>query len=98
MPVTVQGSLRRRRRVFTAWERENKALRRAHEILKLAEGLRREIQRIWEASRAVYGADKIWRQLNHEGFSVARCTVEWLMREPGLARGQARQAPAHHDP
>ncbi len=32
----------------------------------------------------VYGADKVWRQLNREGISVARCTVERLMRQQGL--------------
>jgi len=32
----------------------------------------------------VYGADKVWRQLNREGISVARCTVERLMRNQGL--------------
>lgn len=28
---------------------------------------------------------KVWRQMMHEGFSVARCSVERLMREMGLA-------------
>jgi len=32
----------------------------------------------------VYGADKVWRQLNREGIAVARCTVERLMRVQGL--------------
>ena len=32
----------------------------------------------------VYGADKIWRQLAREGVTVARCTVERLMRSMGL--------------
>lgn len=32
----------------------------------------------------VYGADKVWRQLNREGVRVARCTVERLMRRLGL--------------
>ena len=32
----------------------------------------------------VYGADKVWRQLNREGVAVARCTVERLMRQEGL--------------
>ncbi len=32
----------------------------------------------------VYGADKVWRQLNREGIDVARCTVERLMRQQGL--------------
>ena len=36
-------------------------------------------------NRGVYGADKVWRQLNREEVPVARCTVERLMRELGLA-------------
>ncbi len=32
----------------------------------------------------VYGADKIWKQLNREGILVARCTVERLMKKAGL--------------
>jgi transposase InsO family protein len=37
----------------------------------------------------VYGADKVWKQLNREGVAVARCTVERLMRQLGL-RGVRR--------
>ena len=37
----------------------------------------------------VYGADKVWRQLRREGVSVARCTIERLMRKLGL-RGAMR--------
>jgi putative transposase len=40
----------------------------------------------------VYGADKVWHQLNREGIVVARCTVERLMRQLGLQgarRGKA---------
>jgi putative transposase len=47
------------------------------------------IRRVWEAHRRVYGADKVWAQLNREGVRVARCTVERLMRELGL-RGVVR--------
>ena len=32
----------------------------------------------------VYGADKVWHQMNREGISVARCTVERLMKRLGL--------------
>jgi len=46
--------------------------------------LRREIRRVWEANRRVYGARKVWRQLHREGIDAARCTVERLMREMGL--------------
>lgn len=42
------------------------------------------IERVWQASLRVYGADKVWRQLQREGVSVARCTVERLMRRMGL--------------
>ena len=31
----------------------------------------------------VYGADKVWMQMNREGVAVARCTVERLMRRLG---------------
>lgn len=37
----------------------------------------------------MYGADKVWRQLRREGFTVARCTVERLMRMHGI-RGVTR--------
>ena len=43
-----------------------------------------EIQRVWRANLQVYGADKVWRQLNREGVQVARCTVERLMKRLGL--------------
>jgi len=46
--------------------------------------LRREIRRVWEGNRRVYGARKVWRQLHREGIDVARCTIERLMREMGL--------------
>lgn len=48
------------------------------------EALIPEIQRVWEANLQVYGADKVWRQLNREGIWVARCTVERLMKRLGL--------------
>ncbi|MBH2008546.1 MAG: IS3 family transposase [Xanthomonadaceae bacterium] len=48
-----------------------------------------QIQRVWQANMQVYGADKIWRQLAREGVTVARCTVERLMRRLGL-RGVMR--------
>ncbi len=44
-----------------------------------------QIQRVWHANMQVYGADKVWRQLNREGIQVARCTVERLMKRLGLA-------------
>ena len=43
-----------------------------------------EIRRVWEENFRVYGAHKVWRQLNREHIYVARCTVERLMRRLGL--------------
>src|SRR3546814_1114916 len=42
------------------------------------------IQRLWDDNMQVYGADKVWRQINREGTIIARCTVERLMRRLGL--------------
>ena len=53
------------------------------------EYLKVEIVRVWRANYRVYGADKIWRQLNRDGIAVARCTVERLMRDLGI-RGAIR--------
>lgn len=46
--------------------------------------LKGEIRRVWTENFQVYGARKVWRQLNREEIHVARCTVERLMREMGL--------------
>jgi len=43
-----------------------------------------EVRRVWEENRKVYGARKVWHQLNRENFPVARCTVERLMGQMGL--------------
>jgi putative transposase len=58
------------------------------------EGLKREITRVHRDNYSVYGARKVWLALNREGIAVARCTVERLMAELGLAgavRGKARR-------
>lgn len=48
-----------------------------------------QIERVWQANMQVYGADKVWHQMNREGTAVARCTVERLMKRLGL-RGVRR--------
>jgi len=48
------------------------------------EVLRPEIVRVYKANLQVYGARKIWKQLNRESIKVARCTVERLMKTLGL--------------
>jgi putative transposase len=47
--------------------------------------LKAHIMRVWTANYEVYGAYKVWRELNRQGVAVARCTVERLMRELGIA-------------
>jgi putative transposase len=46
--------------------------------------LKAEISRVWKENREVYGADKVWLELNRQGVTVARCTTERLMRQLGL--------------
>ena len=56
--------------------------------------LKAEIGRVHAEHFGVYGARKVWRQLQREGIAVARCTVERLMGElhlEGVRRGKARR-------
>jgi hypothetical protein len=76
----------------SAYRRHAALLREPHKRCARAhrdEVLAPQIQRVWQANMQVYGADKVWRQLAREGVSVARCTVERLMRKLGL-RGVMR--------
>lgn len=54
----------------------------------------------WEKQRKVLGARKLWLRLRRDGHDIARCTVERLMRELGIAgvvRGK-RKRPVDADP
>ena len=53
------------------------------------DALCQEIRRVWDENKQVYGVRKVWKQLRREGFRIARCTVERLMRRLGL-RGVIR--------
>lgn len=46
--------------------------------------LKPEVMRVFAENFGVYGVRKVWRQMNREGFAVARCTVARLMRDLGL--------------
>lgn len=75
----------------TYYERRNRApsVRRLRDQQLLA-----EIRRVHAQNYGVYGARKVWKQLNREGVQVARCTVERLMRAhgiTGLIRGAKRR-------
>jgi transposase InsO family protein len=43
-----------------------------------------EIRRVFNENFQVYGVRKVWRQLQREGYDIARCTVARLMRGIGL--------------
>jgi putative transposase len=56
--------------------------------------LKEEITRVYKENFEVYGAAKIWRQLQREGISVGRDRVARLMSELGIAgvvRGSPKQ-------
>jgi putative transposase len=55
--------------------------------------LKIEIRRVFNENFQVYGVRKVWRQLQREGFDIARCTVARLMRMMGL-QGIIRGKPA----
>jgi putative transposase len=51
-----------------------------------------DIRRVWEENFRVYGARKVWKQLNREQIRIAKCTTERLMQRLGLQgirRGKA---------
>lgn len=57
-----------------------------------------EILRIYEANGRVWGARRIWRQLNVEGVPVARCTVERLMPRLAASGGRRGRPPRSGGP
>jgi putative transposase len=64
------------------------------------EVLKVEIIRVHGENLDVYGADKVWTQLNREGTRVARCTVERLMGDLGISgvrRGKAYKVTTRSD-
>jgi len=82
-PSTYYDAIKARRRVSDADLRE--------EQLMLA------IARVHHVNYGVYGARKVWLALNREGITVARCTVERLMKVLGL-EGARRGRTVRTDP
>ena len=77
--------------VYYAWKRRQADPTRRPARVRRDEAVGKEIRRVWEANRQVYGARKVWKQLKREKKeeAPARCTVERLMRGMGL-RGVVR--------
>ncbi len=65
---------------------------RRSERAKQDEAVKIEVKRVYDDNFGVYGVRKVWWQLLREGFRVARCTVERLMRQMGL-KGAIRGKP-----
>ncbi len=54
-------------------------------------GMKIEIRRVFNENFQVYGVRQVWRQLQREGYDIARCTVARLMRSTslqGIIRGK----------
>jgi putative transposase len=49
--------------------------------------LRPEIERVWRANRRVYGAKKVWKEMNPQAIEVARCH---RIRRPGTIQAEGR--------
>lgn len=67
---------------------------RASDRTKRDAVLRREVQRVWDQNFKVYGVRKVRQQMRREGFDLARCTVERLMRQlgiQGVVRGKSQK-------
>ena len=86
LPISVSTYYEHKSRELDPDKASNRSIRDRHH--------KAEIKRVWEANMQVYGARKIWKQLNREGFVIARCTVERLMKAlaiQGATRGGARR-------
>lgn len=42
------------------------------------------IRHVWASNYRVYGARRVWKALQRDGWTIARCTVERLMAEMGI--------------
>ena len=86
LPMSVSTYYEHKARESDPDREPNRSIRDRHDKM--------EIQRVWEDNKRVYGVRKVWKQMNREGFIIARCTVERLMKAleiQGVTRGGARR-------
>ena len=69
---------------YYRWKDQIKHPEKRSKRALMDEVLSAEITRVWHENNQVYGARKVWKQLNRESIKVARCTVERLMSDLGL--------------
>ncbi len=85
LPIAVSTYYAHKDREADPDKESNRSIRDRH--------LKPEIQRVWDENMQVYGVKKVWRQLKREGFVIARCTVERLMKDldiQGVTKGGAK--------
>ena len=85
LPIAVSTYYEHKDRESDPDKESNRSIRDRH--------LKPEIQRVWDENQQVYGVRKVWRQMKREGFVIARCTVERLMKQlgiQGVSRGGAK--------
>ncbi len=86
LPIAVSTYYGHKARELDPDKESNRSIRDRHH--------KPEIQRVWEDNLRVYGVRKVWKQLKREGFVIARCTVERLMKAldiQGVTRGGAKR-------
>ena len=74
---------------FYAARRRRPSVRRVRD-----EALKVKLRHVHGEHFGVYGARKLWRQLQREGIAVARCTVErlmWELSRSGVVRGKVKR-------
>jgi putative transposase len=77
---------------YYAYRSRPASARRVRDALETLDVVR--VQSDERIGRGRYGARKVWLQLHREGIPIARCTIERLMRQAGLAgvrRGAKRR-------
>lgn len=69
---------------FYAHQSIERAPSLASDRIKRDAMLKPELDRVWKDNYSIYGARKLWYAMKREGYDIARCTVERLMRDMGV--------------
>lgn len=73
------------------WVTKRQDLHKRLARVKRDEALCVDVKCVFDGNYGVCGAKKVWRRMNQEDIRLARCTVERVVKQPGL---KGRQ-PAH---
>ena len=86
-------------RTFYAWQKRPPSQRALWDtvITEILAGYYEPGEKGRRLPESLYESLKMWAHLNREGIEVARCTVERLMRQNGLAGCHPDQESTDHD-